>query len=96
MTKNPNELTVENSALLLIDHQPAVALVTPSIPATLLINNVAALARAAKVLGVPTVLTTVGPTAVCSLTRSSKRSARSSPTLRVNPCVVPPRGPRRC
>jgi hypothetical protein len=32
MTKNPNELTVENSALLLIDHQPAVALVTPSIP----------------------------------------------------------------
>jgi nicotinamidase-related amidase len=60
MTKNPNELTVENSALLLIDHQPAVALVTPSIPATLLINNVAALARAAKILGVPTVLTTVG------------------------------------
>ena len=44
MTKNPNELTVENSALLLIDHQPAVALVTPFIPATLLINNVAALA----------------------------------------------------
>jgi nicotinamidase-related amidase len=60
MAKNPNELTIENSALLLIDHQPAVALVTPSIRATLLINNVAALARAAKILGVPTVLTTVG------------------------------------
>ena len=26
MTNNPNELTIENSALVLIDHQPAVAL----------------------------------------------------------------------
>ena len=26
MTKNPNELTIENSALVLIDHQPGVAL----------------------------------------------------------------------
>jgi hypothetical protein len=39
MTKNPNELTIEDSALLFIDHQPAVALVTPSIPATLLIRK---------------------------------------------------------
>jgi nicotinamidase-related amidase len=60
MTNNPNELTTDNSALVLIDHQPAVALLTPSIPQDQLINNVAGLARTAKTLGVPTVLTTVG------------------------------------
>ena len=62
MTTNPNELTVENCALVLIDHQPAIALSTPSLDATVLMNNVAGLARAAKILGVPTVLTTVGAT----------------------------------
>jgi nicotinamidase-related amidase len=60
MTSNPNELTIENSALVLIDHQPAVALAVHSIDQSLLINNTGALARAAKALGVPTVLTTVG------------------------------------
>jgi nicotinamidase-related amidase len=60
MTDNPNELTIENSALVLIDHQPAVALAVNSIDHGLLINNVAALSRVAKQLGVPTVLTTVG------------------------------------
>src|SRR2546422_6862965 len=60
MKKNPNELTIENSALVLIDHQPAILLLTPSIDQALLINNVAGLARTAKVLGVPVVLTTVG------------------------------------
>jgi len=60
MTGNPNELTLENSALVLIDHQPAIMMLTPSIDQALLINNVAALARTARVLGVPTVLTTVG------------------------------------
>src|SRR6267143_1137279 len=60
MTNNPNELTIENSALLLIDHQPAVGLAVHSIDQGLLATNVASLARAAKALGVPTVLTTVG------------------------------------
>ena len=60
MTSNPNELTIENSALVLIDHQPGVALSVHSIDHSLLINNVAGLAQAAKDLGVPTVLTTVG------------------------------------
>jgi nicotinamidase-related amidase len=60
MTNNPNELTIENSALVLIDHQPGVALAVHSIDHSLLINNVAGLAQAAKDLGVPTVLTTVG------------------------------------
>jgi nicotinamidase-related amidase len=59
-TNNPNELTIENSVLLLIDHQPAVALNVHSIDLGLLVNNVAALSRVAKGLGVPTVLTTVG------------------------------------
>ena len=60
MSENPNELTIENSVLVLIDHQPAVALAVHSIDHGLLIDNVAGLARAAKDLGVPTVLTTVG------------------------------------
>ena len=60
MTNNPNELTIENSLLMLIDHQPAVALNVHSIDLGLLVNNVAALSRVAKALGVPTVLTTVG------------------------------------
>jgi nicotinamidase-related amidase len=60
MTSNPNELTIENSALILIDHQPAIALLTPSLDQSLLVNNVAGLARTAKILGIPTVLTTVG------------------------------------
>ena len=60
MTNNPNELTIENSVLVLIDHQPAVALNVHSIDLGLLVNNVAALARVAKALGVPAVLTTVG------------------------------------
>jgi nicotinamidase-related amidase len=60
MTDNPNELTTENSVLVLIDHQPAVAVNVRSIELGLLINNTAALAQMAKALGVPTVLTTVG------------------------------------
>jgi nicotinamidase-related amidase len=60
MMNNPNELTTENSALVLIDHQPAIALSVHSIDHGLLINKLAALALTAKDLGVPTVLTTIG------------------------------------
>ncbi|MDB5450698.1 MAG: hypothetical protein JWQ52_1826 [Phenylobacterium sp.] len=60
MANNPNELTIENSVLVLIDHQPWVAFAVQSIDRGLMINNVAALAQAARDLGVPTVLTTVG------------------------------------
>jgi nicotinamidase-related amidase len=59
MTDNPNELTIDNSVLLLIDHQPWVAFGVESIDRSVLINNVAALAHAARALGVPTVLTTI-------------------------------------
>ena len=41
MTNNPNELTIENSVLVLIDHQPLVAIIVDSIDQALLINNVA-------------------------------------------------------
>ena len=57
---NPNELTIENSVLVLIDHQPWIALIAQSINPTVMINNVAGLAQAAKNLGVPTILTTIG------------------------------------
>ncbi|MET8824639.1 isochorismatase family protein [Streptomyces sp. NPDC004610] len=58
----PTELNTRNSALVLIDHQPGVALMTAPPSHADLINSVAGLAEAAKALNVPTVLTTVGAT----------------------------------
>ena len=52
-------LTPQNSALILIDHQPQMAFATHSIDTLTLINNVTGLAKAAKIFKVPTVLTTV-------------------------------------
>jgi nicotinamidase-related amidase len=56
---NINQLTIENAALCLIDHQPWVAFPVHSIAPEQLINNVVGLAKAARNLGVPTVLTTI-------------------------------------
>ena len=52
-------LTPQNSALILIDHQPQMAFATHSIDTLALINNVTGLAKTAKIFKVPTVLTTV-------------------------------------
>jgi nicotinamidase-related amidase len=52
-------LTPEDSALLLIDHQGAQFANLHSHDPQLVVNNVVALAKTAKLLGVPTVLTTV-------------------------------------
>ena len=60
MSENPNPITIDNSVLILIDHQPWVAFSVGSIDTALLVNNVAGLGRAARDLGVPTILTTVG------------------------------------
>jgi nicotinamidase-related amidase len=60
MPDNPNEITIDNSVLVLVDHQPWVAFSVKSIDASLLVNNLAGIASSAKALDVPTVLTTVG------------------------------------
>ncbi len=60
MSENPNEITIDNSVLIFIDHQPWVAFSVKSIDAGLLVNNLAGLAASAKALDVPTILTTVG------------------------------------
>lgn len=52
-------LTPDNHTLLVIDHQPQMAFATHSIDIVTLRNNVTALAKAAKVFNVPTILTTV-------------------------------------
>ncbi len=52
-------LTSQNSALILIDHQPQMAFATHSTDTLSLINNVTGLAKAAKIFKVPTILTTV-------------------------------------
>ena len=52
-------LTPDNCVLMLIDHQPFQLSGVKNIDAALMINNVVALAKAAKAFGVPTLLTTV-------------------------------------
>ena len=60
MSNNPNQITIDNSVLVLVDHQPWVAFAVKSIDAALLTNNLAGLATSANALDVPIVLTTVG------------------------------------
>lgn len=52
-------LTPENSQVLFIDQQPQMAFGVQSIDRQVLKNNVVALAKSAKVFGVPTTITTV-------------------------------------
>src|SRR5258708_14836315 len=52
-------LTPKDSVLLLIDHQPFQFANLNSHEPTMIVNNVIGLAKAAKVFGVPTILTTV-------------------------------------
>ena len=60
MSDNPNQITIDNSVLILVDVQHWVAFSVKSIDAGLLSNNLAGLAASAKALNVPIVLTTVG------------------------------------
>jgi steroid delta-isomerase-like uncharacterized protein len=52
-------LTPEDSVLVLIDHQPFQFANLHSHEPTMVVNNVVALAKTAKIFGVPTILTTV-------------------------------------
>jgi len=52
-------LTPDNCQLIFIDHQPQMAFGVQSIDRQTLKNNVVALAKAAKVFGIPTTITTV-------------------------------------
>ncbi len=52
-------LTPENSVMVLIDHQPFQFANLNSHEPTMIVNNVIGLAKAAKIFGVPTILTTV-------------------------------------
>ena len=54
-------LTSENAALLLIDHQVGLFTGVRDIPVAELKHNVVALAKAAKVLGLPMVVTATSP-----------------------------------
>ncbi|OUL74248.1 hydrolase [Paraburkholderia hospita] len=52
-------LTPQNSQLLFIDHQPQMAFGVQSIDRQVLKNNVVGLAKAAKIFGIPTTITSV-------------------------------------
>jgi nicotinamidase-related amidase len=58
---NQDRLTPENAALLLIDHQVGLFTGVRDIPVAELKHNVVALAKAAKVLGVPIIVTATSP-----------------------------------
>lgn len=55
----PDLLTPKNCQLIFIDHQPQMAFGVQSIDRQALKNNTVALAKAAKVFGIPTIITTV-------------------------------------
>lgn len=57
--KTDHLLTAENSALILIDYQPGLVDGTNSIRREALVNNVVALAKAAKMFDVPVILSTI-------------------------------------
>ena len=66
LTRDPKTdhlLTPENAALILIDYQPAMVEGTRSVDREVLVNNVVALAKAAKMYDLPIVLSTIGVTA---------------------------------
>src|SRR5437773_4208191 len=60
-TRYSGRLTPENAALLLIDHQVGLFTGVRDIPVGELKHNVVALAKAAQVLGVPTIVTATSP-----------------------------------
>ncbi len=59
MSAKLEQLTPENSQLIFIDHQPQMAFGVHSMDRQMLKNNVVALAKSAKVFGIPTTITTV-------------------------------------
>lgn len=56
---NLNELTKDNCAFVFIDHQPFVAFPIQSIAPDQLVNNVVGLAKVARALEIPVVLSTI-------------------------------------
>ena len=54
-----NNLRADNCAIAFIDHQPFVVFPVASISQADLVNNVAGLAKVARALQVPTILTTI-------------------------------------
>jgi nicotinamidase-related amidase len=62
MTNKPNLLTPDNCQLIFIDHQPQMAFGVQSIDRQVLKNNTVALAKSAKIFGIPTTITTVETT----------------------------------
>ena len=61
--RNDHLLSPENSALVLIDYQPSLVAGTHSIERAVLVNNIVAMAKAARLYDLPTILSTIGVTA---------------------------------
>lgn len=68
MSEVPELLTPQNSQLIIIDHQPQMAFGVQSMDRQTMKNNVTALAKGAKLFGVPTTITTVETTSFSGYT----------------------------
>jgi len=56
---NRELLAPDNCTVILIDHQPQMAFSVQSIDRQLMVSNVVGLAKAARIFGIPTILTTI-------------------------------------
>lgn len=77
----PTLLDPKNSVLLLIDFQPQMAFGVKSIDGQTLVNNATGLAKAAKVFGVPTILTSVAEKSFSGPTFSQLRDVFPENTI---------------
>lgn len=68
MSEVPDLLTPQNSQLIIIDHQPQMAFGVQSMDRQAMKNNVVALAKGARLYGVPTTITTVETTSFSGYT----------------------------
>ena len=88
MSSKLDVLTPQNSQVIFIDHQPQMAFGVQSIDRQVLKNNTVALAKAARVFGVPVTITTVMPRP-CSAATASRDSWRTASARASAPTTSP-------
>ena len=79
MSTKPDLLTPDNCQIIFIDHQPQMAFGVQSIDRQTLKNNVVALAKSAKVFGIPTTITTVETESLINWSKYRRSASRAEP-----------------
>jgi nicotinamidase-related amidase len=89
-----DQLTVDNAAVLLVDHQVGLLSGVVDFDVLTLKHNIVALARAAKVLGVPTIVTATAPESMWGPTIPELLTARPDLSVLARTTVNPWDEPR--